>query len=69
MVFVGLSVISAVLALFSTLSSAAPADQLDAREIVARDGQTGPHWVIYSDKWSGNGAPPAASALKGYNVL
>lgn len=78
MVFIRLSVISAVLALFSALSSAAPADQLEERELVApdnleerelvaRDNQTEPHWVIYSDKWATT--PPPATAIKGYNVL
>lgn len=68
MVFIRLLAVSAILALFSTLSSAAPADRFEERELVSRDNQTDSHWVIYSDKWTGNGSPPAASALKGYNV-
>ncbi|KAK2460476.1 hypothetical protein APHAL10511_007523 [Amanita phalloides] len=28
-----------------------------------------PHFVIYSDKWTGSSGPPNVSSLKGYNVL
>ncbi|KAI0034112.1 glycoside hydrolase family 18 protein [Vararia minispora EC-137] len=31
--------------------------------------QAAPHWVTYTDRWiSGENGPPAASALKGFNV-
>ncbi|KAH8925069.1 hypothetical protein BT69DRAFT_1332469 [Atractiella rhizophila] len=31
--------------------------------------QNPPHFVLYSDKWANQGAPPAASALDGWNVF
>jgi hypothetical protein len=42
-------------------------DTRDAAILTSRSVQAAPHWVIYSDKWAAR--PPAASALKGYNVL
>ncbi|KAI0073512.1 glycoside hydrolase family 18 protein [Panus rudis PR-1116 ss-1] len=54
--------------------NSAPSSSLDgldnqARDILARATPAAPHFVIYSDKWTGSSSPPAASQLKGYNVF
>ncbi|KAF9648685.1 glycoside hydrolase family 18 protein [Thelephora ganbajun] len=68
MVFIRFSIVAAVLSLLSgVLAAPAPADLSD--EEAARAIPAAPHWVIYSDKWSGSSAPPHPSAIKGYNVL
>lgn len=67
MVHIRFSIVTAVLALFSGLSVAAPIRRI-AREVVARDVPTAPRFVIYSDKWSGSNSPPDPSDINGYNV-
>jgi hypothetical protein len=51
--------------------SSAPASPLnaEAREILARATPAAPHWVIYSDSWTGSNAPPDPSTLTGFNAL
>ncbi|KAJ6518811.1 glycoside hydrolase family 18 protein [Mycena sanguinolenta] len=41
-----------------------------ARDVLARATPAAPHWVVYGDEYvSGTTGPPAASALKGFNVF
>lgn len=72
MVFIRLPIIAAIVALFSGLGGfAAPTQDLDekAREVLARSVPAAPHFVIYSDRWTGSSAPPPTSSVGGYNVL
>ncbi|KAH8093282.1 glycoside hydrolase family 18 protein [Cristinia sonorae] len=52
----------------------APASSLDgldhqARSILARATPAAPHFVVYSDQWTGTTGPPATSQVKGWNVF
>ncbi|KAJ3504218.1 hypothetical protein NLJ89_g8052 [Agrocybe chaxingu] len=56
----------------SPLYNATSFDQVldrDAREILKRATPAAPHFVVYADAYDGTTGPPAASALKGYNVF
>lgn len=67
MAFIRFSIVTTFLTLFSGLCGA-----LAAPVHLQSDGNTtsvDPHWVIYSDKWTGSSAPPDPATIKGYNVL
>lgn len=71
MLFIRLPIIVAIVVLFFGLVGlAAPTHKLDeeVHEVVARSVPAAPHFVIYSDKWTGSSAPPPTSAITGYNV-
>lgn len=68
MVSIRFSIVTTLLALLSGIygALAAPVHQFDGE---ARATPADPHWVIYTNKWTGGSSPPDPSALKGYNVV
>ncbi|KAF8159456.1 glycoside hydrolase [Crassisporium funariophilum] len=53
---------------FNTSTSDYASDH-DTREISGRATPAAPHFVVYGDAYDGTTGPPAASAIKGFNVF